>query len=38
MSTRLQSSTTRNVVLALGYATFLGAVIWIATFPVSVSV
>jgi hypothetical protein len=37
ISTRLQSSTGRNVVLALGYATFLGAVVWIATFPVSVT-
>jgi hypothetical protein len=37
ISTRLQSSTSRNAVLALGYVTFLGAVIWIATFPVSVS-
>jgi hypothetical protein len=25
------------VVLGLGYALFLGSVIWIATFPVSVS-
>jgi flagellar motor protein MotB len=38
ISTRLNGSTMRNVVLGLGYALFLGAVIWIATFPVSVSV
>ena len=37
ISTRLQSSTSRNVVLAIGYVTFLGAVIWLATFPVSLS-
>jgi hypothetical protein len=38
ISTRLRSRTPRTVVLGLGYALFLGAVIWIATFPVSVSV
>jgi len=38
ISTRLHSSTTRMVVLGLGYALFLGSVIWIATFPVSLSV
>jgi hypothetical protein len=38
ISTRLHSSTTRKVVLGLGYALFLGSVIWIATFPVSLSV
>ncbi len=38
ISTRLQSPTTRTVVLGLGYALFLGSVIWIATFPVSLSV
>ena len=32
------SPTPRMVVLGLGYALFLGTVIWIATFPVSVSV
>ena len=36
--TRLRSSTARTVLLALGYVMFLGSVIWIATFPVSVSV
>jgi hypothetical protein len=38
ISTRLRSFTTRAVILGLGYALFLGSVIWIATFPVSVSV
>ncbi len=38
ISTRLRSRTPRTVVLGLGYALFLGSVIWIATFPVSVSV
>jgi hypothetical protein len=38
ISTRLHSPTTRRVVLGLGYAVFLGSLIWIATFPVSVSV
>jgi hypothetical protein len=38
ISTRLRSPTTRMVVLGLGYAVFLGGVIWIATFPVSLSV
>ena len=38
ISTRLHSSTPRMVVLGLGYALFVGSVIWIATFPVSLSV
>ncbi len=38
ISTRLRSPTTRMVVLGLGYAVFVGGVIWIATFPVSLSV
>jgi hypothetical protein len=38
ISTRLRSRAPRSVVLGLGYALFLGSVIWIATFPVSVSV
>ena len=38
ISTRLGSSTTRMVVLGLGYALFLGNLCWIATFPVSLSV
>jgi hypothetical protein len=38
ISTRLHSPTPRMVVLGLGYALFLGSVIWIATFPVSLSV
>jgi hypothetical protein len=37
ISTRLRSQTTRTVILGLGCALFLGAVVWIATFPVSVS-
>lgn len=38
ISTRLRSRTTRLVILGLGYAMFLGSVIWIATFPISLSV
>lgn len=38
ISTRMRSFATRAVILGLGYALFLGSVIWIATFPVSVSV
>jgi small-conductance mechanosensitive channel len=38
ISTRLNSPTPRIAVLGLGYALFLGSAIWIATFPVSVSV
>jgi hypothetical protein len=38
ISTRLRSPTTRLVVVGLGYALFLGSSIWIATFPVSLSV
>jgi hypothetical protein len=38
ISTRLHSRTPRMVVLGLGYALFLGSLIWIATFPVSLSV
>ncbi len=38
ISTRLRSPSTRMVVLGLGYAVFVGGVIWIATFPVSLSV
>ncbi|HEX5922569.1 MAG TPA: hypothetical protein VFY45_01975 [Baekduia sp.] len=38
ISTRLRSSTTRMVILGLGCALFLGTVIWIATFPVSLSI
>ena len=38
ISTRLRSRTSRTVVLGLGYTLFLGSLIWIATFPVSLSV
>jgi hypothetical protein len=38
ISTRLHSRTARTVVLGLGYTLFLGSSIWIATFPVSLSV
>jgi hypothetical protein len=37
ISTRLRSSSTRMVILGLGCALFLGSVIWIATFPISLS-
>ena len=38
ISTRLTRTTSRMVVLGLGYVLFLGSLIWVATFPVSVSV
>jgi hypothetical protein len=38
ISTRLHGPKPRMVVLGLGYLLFLGSVIWIATFPVSLSV
>lgn len=38
ISTRLSAPTPRKVILGLGYTLFLGAVIWIATFPVSLTV
>ena len=38
ISTRLPSRTSRTDVLGLGYTLFLGSLIWIATFPVSLSV
>jgi ABC-type multidrug transport system fused ATPase/permease subunit len=37
ISTRLDSSMPKVAVLGLGYTLFLGTVIWIARFPVSVS-
>jgi len=38
ISTRLPSRTSRTVVLGLGYTLFVGSLVWIATFPVSLSV
>jgi hypothetical protein len=38
ISTRLHSPTPRMAILGLGYTLFLGSLIWIATFPVSLSV
>jgi hypothetical protein len=38
MSTRLQSPALRKLLVAVGCAVFLGTVIWLATFPVSVAV
>ncbi len=38
LSTRFQTNGPRLVVLALGCVTFVATVIWIATFPISVSV
>ena len=35
MSTKLDSERLRLVMLVVGYAVFLGAVAWIATFPIS---
>ena len=38
VSTRLHDRTPRTIVLGLGYTMFLASAIWIATFPVSLSV
>jgi hypothetical protein len=38
ISTRLRDRTSRIVVLAMGYVLFVGAALWVATFPVSVTV
>jgi hypothetical protein len=38
ISTRLRDRASRIAVLAMGYVLFLGAAVWIATFPVSVAV
>ena len=38
ISTRLHARAPRSVVLGLGYALFLGTVVWILTFPVNVPV
>ena len=38
ISTRLGSPTPRMVVLGLGYCLFVGSVVWVATFPVSLSI
>ena len=38
VSTRLHGRTPRSIVLGLGYTMFLASPIWIATFPVSLSV
>jgi hypothetical protein len=38
ISTKLKAPAQRLALLTLGYALFLGAAIWVATFPVTVSV
>jgi hypothetical protein len=38
MSTKLRGAVTRKVLLAVGCAVFIGTAVWIATFPVSISV
>jgi hypothetical protein len=38
LSLRLRTDTARTAILGCGYALFLGAAIWVATSPVSVSV
>jgi hypothetical protein len=38
VSTRLRDRASRIAVLAMGYVLFVGAALWIATFPVSVAV
>ena len=36
ISTRLRTGGTRFVALGIGWAAFLGAVVWMVTFPVSI--
>ncbi len=38
ISTKLERPRYRNVIVALGYVLFIGTLIWLATFPVTVSV
>jgi hypothetical protein len=38
MSTKLRGATTRKVLLLVGCLVFVGTAVWIATFPISVSV
>ncbi|HSL63254.1 MAG TPA: hypothetical protein VK874_01235 [Gaiellaceae bacterium] len=38
ISTKLRSAALRRVLLAFGVVVFLGTVVWLATFPVSISV
>lgn len=38
ISTKLSASNQRLVVLAFGYAIFAGTVVWVVTFPISISV
>jgi hypothetical protein len=38
MSTRLEASMLRKAMLAVGCTAFLGTLVWIATFPVSVAI
>jgi hypothetical protein len=38
ISTRLHATGPRAAILALGYFLFLGTVVWIATFPVTISI
>jgi hypothetical protein len=38
LSTKLESRTSRVTLLALGWVMFLGAAIWIATFPTQVTI
>jgi hypothetical protein len=38
ISTRLRSPAPRTVILGIGFTLFLGSLIWIATFPISLSV
>jgi hypothetical protein len=38
ISTKLEGVGFRTAIVALGYAIFVGTVIWLATFPVSISV
>jgi hypothetical protein len=38
ISTKLEGVGFRTAIVALGYTIFVGTVIWLATFPVSISV
>ena len=37
MTTRLPSTTSRTAILSVAWVLFLGTVVWLATFPVSLS-
>jgi hypothetical protein len=38
ISTKVRSTMARAVIVGLGWVIFLGTVIWVATFPVNVTI